>query len=805
MHLHLIRKGAHRLGLFALALTFVLLGSNRAHAQLFPANDVYREVSELIQDLIRNKVGDSVAATLRTGRITNRYFRATTARLESRYWGALDVSLEADLIELAVDFAYYTAEHPKQSKKAFWVCVLSRSETFDDGCGFEAKKSESEAAKTLFDSHCTFDKTSIACDVARTVKASLEQRDEIARSEAVQLFGDLVIAGNMPEPKTPEESELFQRDLLRFRERVRAWLAGPDALRKQIDQFLKDFDIPESDLLRRGIDCTQPLKPDAIFNRALVLTCFGDDDWRARWDASIAAKIVVRGTTQTTTEWSVARLRDRGDGTLDGLVTLAAAATCNSAPQDAEINGDLIKRKLDEAVQTLSVARPVNVANGLKRDDTAGAIARNLTEQSGLKAGDARLSELKEVHTRLTAQLAEDTKQADASAKAEAEAVKRVAEAEAASATFHKSLKAFFTERGVDCGDKPTLRVPVEIQIGGLDVIVPVAESGLRAEFAKQVARGLMSAHSSQENVKAFRDRVSSVICGGCTLRDPVASARRIIGAADLLNSMPLESRERLLADVSSAMQLAVVVGASPDNAQIVEKLAPILRASKRGDYRQLASSVLDSLWPSPKGEAAGSKEAMYLAFFKSFAAFLMDARKGTASGESTAVAFREAAKGVLVSDNKRGIPNIGNVAYYWVSAALRLSWNQTYQDGQRTLVSLDALSARWAASKYVGIGGSVFDLLAPFAEVALRDQHLDYDDSSQALIPFNAFQPRFLVWVAAPEFSRFLTVDAAVSYRPVAPSKADDTCVSGCKFEYTFGHKPLDHVEMSVGLSVLF
>jgi hypothetical protein len=778
-----------------LLLPLLMLTTRGARAQVIPASDVYREVSELIQDLIRHEVGKSVANTVAKDRIKDRYFRETTARLESGFWGALDTTLEADLIELGVDFAYYVASHPEASKDAFWQCLKGDPDNLTDGCGFTGKQ-------TLFEAHCKSTAVSIGCDVARTMKATLEQREEIARTEAVQLFADLVLSANIRATPTANE-------LARFRERVRAWIAAPEGLRSQIAQIVADYDIPESDLQKREIDCSKPLTSKAVFDRATLVACFDDEKWKSRWDALNAVQVEIRATSPATQQWTVQLIRQHGVTTLESLVEAAATRAC-TAQEIGEANKALKARADDvaNAKRALAEAQADRVKAQSSFDSARRKVGEKEEELKGLTDEGQIAAAKEEVKGHIT-RMNDAKKAADGAEKAVSEAKKRHDAAEKANTELQQTLKAYFDAHGVDCSGPKAKFLPtvaLQLEVGGVPMSLssPDAFSNLTQELTQLAARGLSAGSATDAYVKAFKERIAVVVCGGCALKDHVAAARRIIAAADFLFSMPLSSRERLLGDVSNAVELALVLGVDKKHERLLETLAQVLRASRRSDYRLLAATLLDALWPEPKTKT-GSSDEMYRALFKSFAAFLMDARKGSATGEGTAVAFREAAKDVLVRLNKRGVPNVGDWTGYWVTPALRRSWNRTYPDGGRTLVSLDAFSLRWAASKYVGLGGSLFDLLAPFAELALRDQALTYKDKSEALLFLSPLQPRAFVWVAAPEFSRFLTVDAAVAYRPVTLSLVDDACESDCEYEYTLGHKKRDHLEMSVGVSVLF
>jgi hypothetical protein len=88
-------------------------------------------------------------------------------------------------------------------------------------------------------------------------------------------------------------------------------------------------------------------------------------------------------------------------------------------------------------------------------------------------------------------------------------------------------------------------------------------------------------------------------------------------------------------------------------------------------------------------------------------------------------------------------------------------------------------------------------------SQFALRDQDLEYDE--EGLVAFNLFHSRLFAWLAIPEFSRFLALDASVAYRPVSPLKDVDTCEDDCDRTYSFELKGLDHLELSLAATLLF
>jgi hypothetical protein len=111
-------------------------------------------------------------------------------------------------------------------------------------------------------------------------------------------------------------------------------------------------------------------------------------------------------------------------------------------------------------------------------------------------------------------------------------------------------------------------------------------------------------------------------------------------------------------------------------------------------------------------------------------------------------------------------------------SPAIRASWNGAYlnafgSDGFRIVPSLDWVSARIrltpvSAKARVSLGISVFDPLAPLAELAMRRSDLNYD--RQGLLWLDAIRPRVEMQFSAPAVSRHMFLVGGFALRTVAP-----------------------------------
>ncbi len=783
------------------ATIFALWSPRSARAQLLPAADVYREVSELIEELIRAEVGKSVATVIDNG-MSGRYFKVTAARLRSQYWGALDATVEADLIELLVDYAYFTAQHGDATGKRFWECV--RGSAKEKECGFEKEK-------TLFESHCPPTAVSVACDFAQTLHATLERKDESARSASVQLLGDLLLVAHLKNP-TPAQ-------FVAFRERLRAWIADPDRARQQIDQLASEYGIPKLQL-QQAIDCAKEPTKSTIFERTSILSCFKKAEWVKKWQELTVVRVMVDAADKTEQSWTVKALTGPQVLNVTALVDAQINHIC-AGEGDSKTKAAELREATESAQRAVRKGQLAVLSAEMGVTSLTSLLKTRTAEHAqALREGQAATAEQLEKVVRTTNAELTDAKKKLEAAKLEGDsAQKKLAQANNAEAELQKKMKGYFESHGVECSTlKPKFLpgVGVTLKMGDLELKVdqqtlervasqvsaPLGDDPLYARL-RRMNEGLAFAATTPEAIQGFERRVAALICEGCSLEGSVALLGRLRTASDFFMSMDVAGRERLFSDLGSVAELAGALGAKHEHAHLAEVLSPVLHAAQRRDYRQLVSEALEQLWPTPSSEAAADNDQVHRTFFKTFAGFLLDSQRGTDSGKGTAVAFREAAKDVLVRANKRGLPNEQSLSGFPISVSLRQSWNRTYDDGRRTLASVDVLSARFAVIKYAGFGGSAFDVLEPFQEFALRDQNVEY--GKDGLVALNLFHPRIFAWLAVPEFSRFLALDAAVAYRPVSPLKDEEQCEEDCDRTYSLKGEALDHLEMSLAATLLF
>jgi hypothetical protein len=188
------------------------------------------------------------------------------------------------------------------------------------------------------------------------------------------------------------------------------------------------------------------------------------------------------------------------------------------------------------------------------------------------------------------------------------------------------------------------------------------------------------------------------------------------------------------------------------------------LRMVMRGDYRALAMESLRSALDVRLSDQGRPKEK----FFLTLAAYLLDSNEGV--GESVArSAFRAAAKDLLLSQKKQGVPRAGDRTALRLlpRLAARLSFNDTYAvtdgDSRRNVVAADWPTAMFAVNDYMGIEVSLFDPIAPLAEMALRPAGTYHGYPYVAL---DALRPRFGGWICVPQFSRRVTLSSGFGAR---------------------------------------
>jgi hypothetical protein len=188
------------------------------------------------------------------------------------------------------------------------------------------------------------------------------------------------------------------------------------------------------------------------------------------------------------------------------------------------------------------------------------------------------------------------------------------------------------------------------------------------------------------------------------------------------------------------------------------------LRMVMRGDYRALAMESLRSALDVKLSDTGRPMEK----FFLTLAAYLLDSNEGV--GENVArSAFRAAAKDLLLSQKKQGVPRVGDrfVVRLFPRLSLRLSFNDTYiitdGDSRRNVVAADWPTMMFAVNDYMGMEASILDPLAPLAEMALRPPGTYH---RYPYVGLDALRPRLGGWMCVPQFSRRLALTSGFGAR---------------------------------------
>jgi hypothetical protein len=227
--------------------------------------------------------------------------------------------------------------------------------------------------------------------------------------------------------------------------------------------------------------------------------------------------------------------------------------------------------------------------------------------------------------------------------------------------------------------------------------------------------------------------------------------------------------------DVAELLQVArEALGSANPNLAFLDKhasggassidIGDWMRMVMRGDYRALAMESMRSALGVRLSDQNHPKEK----FFLTLAAYLLDSNEATGDAVARS-AFKAAAKDLLLSQKKQGVPYSGNrlALRPLPRLSIRLSFNDTYAvtdgDSRRNVVSVDWPTAMFAFNDYMGIEISLLDGIAPLAEMALRPAGTYHGYPYVAL---DLLRPRFGGWICVPQFSRRLTLSSGFGAR---------------------------------------
>jgi hypothetical protein len=166
-----------------------------------------------------------------------------------------------------------------------------------------------------------------------------------------------------------------------------------------------------------------------------------------------------------------------------------------------------------------------------------------------------------------------------------------------------------------------------------------------------------------------------------------------------------------------------------------------------------------------------------YGRFIATLASYVMEEQEGGTTSDSTRAAFRTAAFDLLRTDGpKTGFDRSFAYGFILPQPALRASYspgyiNEATDNGFRYVATLDWLTfrkqIRYSQSVYAAASLSLVDLLAPFAEAALRKQAPSPDNSMRLWL--TAVNPRAELALGFPGLSKHLALVGGFSYRGAA------------------------------------
>lgn len=202
------------------------------------------------------------------------------------------------------------------------------------------------------------------------------------------------------------------------------------------------------------------------------------------------------------------------------------------------------------------------------------------------------------------------------------------------------------------------------------------------------------------------------------------------------------------------------------------------------------SQKLFDQQSPAPPTCTQEVTVTRYGRFIASLASYVLEERETGTTSDPTRAAFRSAAFDLLRTDG----PKTGFDRSFWYGVivpqpALRLSYspgyiNEATDNGFRYVATVDWLTfrkqIRYDQSIYAAASLSLVDLLAPFAEAALRQQAPSPNNSMRLWL--TVVNPRAELALGFPGLSKHLALVGAFSYRGAAGFRDPD---SDTKFTY--------------------
>jgi len=352
------------------------------------------------------------------------------------------------------------------------------------------------------------------------------------------------------------------------------------------------------------------------------------------------------------------------------------------------------------------------------------------------------------------------------------------------------------TGGGWPCADAP-LAGGTQVVVTWFDTALPakVKDGKIRGEAPKEMARWSKRFQRVTQQVAKVRAALPATLQGLLFVRDTgAADAPAVLRAVAQMSRLAarLQSRWYLLArdardqgDLSSLDIVALVELARDTlresgtdlaaDAQVIgrirgdhaRELGDWLRLAVRADYRGLGSETLRAAFAQGNARTTHPHET----FFIALAAYLLESPDDNTQ-DVTRSAFRAAAKDLLLSANRQGVPRASDRVHARLlpRIGVRVALNDEFAvtpDGRsrRWVVAADWPTLMLAFTDNVGLEASVLDPIAPLAELALRPGGRYSDEKWIAL---DAVRPRAGLWLAVPELSRRLAFELGAGARLV-------------------------------------
>lgn len=720
------------LGVGFLVVVVLMTRGRPSQAQSGAAGGVYGEVKDVIEELIKSEITRNVVARVRErSPALGFYFHRTLDRLESSYWGNLSSKLEGDLIVLVGDYVYWSVGLASERRDEagtrkiahFFAC-------FDPGTDNEAcepiRTLTGEKDRSLVDRHCrALDRTTapsseLACNLALATRAGLRKQSSMAIHHVIDAVTNILLHDLEPGP--------MKR---RLRKMAQTWLGD-------IEQFPADY--PD---IFQAIN----VDPDNISISWVEEHC--------KKNASFSAYFA---DPKSSSSW----------------ICFAASYEGLAKSLSFRIQIDLPKK-----------------GGVIRQDLQHGRVAELLSTLENNTGGDNRPIEQRIysmfVNETILAYCARNMDLRPASSTALFGATNNGASA--------RGIQSHVcSEKSLEFGHP----VGASLAISWLDL--RFSARALPNKFQPEVPLALARASNrfriGMRRVKKMRDlvpvdlRTSIFADGDAEVGERLDVLRAFLRIGRLVSELrsrwylwpeapELSGAERLRAlDLGGLLRLALEEAAPKRSmrkdprsvsdlldSRVGLALRKILNLAFRSDRRELAVEGV-RLALGLENQAASPP---YETFFLSLAGYLLDDGGGD-SITVTKAAFRAAAKDLLRTLPSEGVPTEDERfrLRFLPMLSARVAFNENFRNeggraGMRSTVAADWPVGYMALSDYAGIHASAIDLVGPLGELALREVG-DWQDEELVLLDF--LRPKVGAWLAVPQLSRRLILDAGIGIR---------------------------------------